>query len=298
MLPVAPLILVFLATTLAVWLLGDLVAHWGTRRRLMALAGSDYDRARVEGGLGRLKPLLQDLVAVLEENRVAGGRLAMADARYARLLAQAGNPGALNGREFFVLKLAAPVVVFLVVFSVLRGDLLWLNVLVAAGAFWLPDNWLRDQQRQRVAAILHGLPDAMDTFALTMSAGLDFGQAIDAFIDDPQRTALMEEFYLMRAEMRVGKTRTQAFESMARRVALPELSNLATAVNQAERTGVSLADYLASQAEELRGVMFQYAEERGQKAPVKMMAPLMLFVMPCVFFVLIGPMIINYLNQP
>lgn len=294
LLPLPYLALVFVASSTGCWVLASLLTSYNQRRRVMATGSSEYDRARLKGSVAILKPLLQDVARRLERTPLTARWLGRHRERYDGFLVQAGSPGDLGGAEFLAIKALAPFVVFLVAFAVLQGDHLLINVAAAVGSFWLPDNWIRERVRARLMEIESSLSDALDALSLMMRAGLDLGQAIAVYVDDPERTPLMEELAIMGASVRVGRTRIEAMEDMARRVGSTELANLVTAMTQAEQTGVSLAEYLANQADELRLRRFGRAEELAQKAQFKLLAPLMLLIMPCVFLVIFGPMFIAF----
>lgn len=289
-------LLTFFSVTLLAWLIGVVVVSTQARKRAIQNNLPVEERAAMQGPLGQFKPFLQDTVAFLKRRPRTANYLREKKASYTELLLRSGNPGMLSGEEVIAVKLVLPFIFFLLVFT-LMGASNWMFALGAAAfGFYMPDLKLRDLSQKRQQQIKEGLPDALDSFALMMRAGLDLSQSIDYYIDDPERDALQEEFYVMRAQMRLGKTRAQAIRTMAEKLNLEDFDTIATTVIQAERSGVSMTEFFNSQAEEVRDKRFQAAEEQGQKAPFKMMVPLMLFIMPGVGLILFAPMIIKYMT--
>lgn len=280
----------FFGVLYSVLLLGS-----GYARRLHVMRGSysDYQRRRVFGPFAWMKPFLGDMAALLGKTGVFRAWADREGPRYSEMLRKAGDPACLTPEEYLAAKVVSPVFFFLLSLVLLPAEYRELSVAFLLMGMVVPITWLGDRVKQRSSAIRRELPEAMDTMALVMGAGLSLDRAMDLYIDDTQRKPLMEEFSLLRSEMRVGKVRGEVLLRMGQRLGLVEVMNLATAVIQSEKTGVSLAEFMAAQAAELREKQFFAAEEQAQQAPVKILLPLILFVMPCVFLVLLGPMIVN-----
>lgn len=292
----SPIILIMIALSagLFTYLMGVLLVSSHRRRAVMQHDSTAYERDQLGGILGQLKPLLQDLIRALGRDANMARIIKTQKIKYDPILSRCGNPGGLNGEHIFAFKLLLPPFLFLIVLMSLGAQYIFIAIAVGGLGFFLPEMKLRELEQKRTSEIKSALPDALDSFALMMSAGLDLNQSIDYYIDDPERGALQEEFYVMRAQMRLGKNRSQAITAMAERLRLDEFDGIATTVIQAEKSGVSMTEFFAGQADDVRSRRFQYAEEMGQKAPFKMMVPLMLFIMPCIFLVLFGPMAIRY----
>lgn len=289
-------ITVFLTILLAVVGLGRFGVALNRRKRVLAASLDEVERQKLKG-IGQLKPILSDMARFCSQTSIIRPYLEAKAPLFDEQLKRAGNPGMINGEELFALKLLLPLPIFFLTYIVLGQEYLFICIGAGGGSFFLPDLWVRDALKKRQQAIRIDLPDALDSFALMMRAGLDLTQAIDRYIDEEQRSPLQEEFYLMRAEMRLGKTRSDALSSMAFKLGVEEINTIATMVAQSEQAGVSIGDFLADEAESVREHRFQIAEEQGQKAPFKMMAPLMLFIMPCVFLILFAPLGIDWLQR-
>ncbi|MBI3271011.1 MAG: type II secretion system F family protein [Planctomycetes bacterium] len=161
------------------------------------------------------------------------------------------------------------------------------------GVFY-PMIWLRDQVLRRHNKIRRVLPFCMDLLTLSVEAGLDFAAALSRIITKLPAGPLADEVGLTLRELRMGKTRKEAFRDLANRIALDEVTNLCAALIQVEEIGASLGHILRVQAEELRQRRFRRAEKAAMEAPVKMLFPLIAFIFPTVFVVIFGPIIIRY----
>lgn len=144
--------------------------------------------------------------------------------------------------------------------------------------------------KRRKAAIRRALPAALDMLALSAEAGLSFDGAIGQ-VAHRWQTPLSDEFRRLLVELQMGRERRQALREMAHRTGLPELSRFAAAVIQADSLGVPLSRVLHEQSSEIRLRRRQRAEEAAQKAPVKMLFPMVFLIFPALFVVVLGPAI-------
>jgi tight adherence protein C len=164
---------------------------------------------------------------------------------------------------------------------------LWTVVAGVAG-FFLPDLWLRDRARKRQKAIRTVLPDTIDVLSISVEAGLGFDAAIDR-ICQKAHTELTVEFDKYLTEIRLGKPRREALRQIQTRTGVEDLTTFIGAVIQADQLGVSIAKILRTQSEQLRVKRRQRAEQLAQQAPLKMLFPMILFIFPSVFVVILGP---------
>jgi len=158
-----------------------------------------------------------------------------------------------------------------------------------------PKTWLRQTIKQRHREIETGLPFVLDLLTLSVEAGLDFMTAIRRLIDRRKVDALSEEFIRAVREMQVGRTRKDALRDMAQRAQNPDLSSVVSALVQADELGVGIGTILRIQAEQMRTRRFQRAEKMANEAPVKLLFPLVCFIFPSVFLVLLGPIFLKML---
>ena len=174
--------------------------------------------------------------------------------------------------------------------------------LAFAGLFfigWLiPLLILQDTIKKKQKAISREIPFALDMLTSAVQAGLDFSGAIRRFIQKSTKvTPLKSEMALMLKEISLGKTRSDALRRMAERVALKELTSVVNALIQADQLGTSLAAVLTTLSDDLRVKRFQMAEKMALEAPVKMLFPLIGFIFPAVFIILIGPLILQMISE-
>lgn len=189
---------------------------------------------------------------------------------------------------------AAVIVVMLV--STLRGGVSSGGLLVAAAlaalGFVAPDLVIRERQAARQKAIRLALPDLLDMLTISVEAGLGFDAALAKLVQNSSGP-LAEEFARMLAEIQAGLPRAEAFRRLSERCSVPEVATFASSIVQADVFGVSIAGVLRTQATELRTKRRQRAEEQAQKAPVKMVFPLVLCILPVTMIIILGPAIIS-----
>jgi tight adherence protein C len=217
------------------------------------------------------------------------------------MLTRAGNPVDLQRMMMIwtVGILGVPAVYAVLVLS--RGSapsplqLLTLAICPVLG-FYLPKLWLSRKIGGRRKMILRTLPDAMDLITTSVEAGLGIDAAF-ARVADKIKGALSDEFRRCLREMALGRTRREALTDFAERVELDDINTFIHAVIQAEHMGVSLGRVMRIQADQLRTRRKQRAEQEAQKAPVKMVVPLVLFIFPAMFIVILGPAAIQIFNN-
>lgn len=158
------------------------------------------------------------------------------------------------------------------------------------------DTYLTNRARARQEAIQAELPDIADQIAITVQAGLSFEQAISRTVDSTTGP-LSDELGRFLHDVRIGQTRSKAFKGLQERANVPDMTNFVRAIAQAEKTGVSIADVLQIQADELRTKRRQRAEERAMKLPVLMLLPLVTCILPPLLMVLLGPAILQIMEN-
>jgi tight adherence protein C len=159
----------------------------------------------------------------------------------------------------------------------------------------LPGFWLDARKRGRQTSIRRALPDALDIIVVCVEAGLSVAAAMSRVARE-LRTAhplLAMELSIVEREIQLGASSGTAIRRFADRFDLEELRTLASVIQQAERFGSSIAQALRVSAETLRQKRFQAAEEKAQKASVKLLFPTLFFIFPTLFVVLIGPAVFD-----
>lgn len=210
-------------------------------------------------------------------------------------LIMAGYPGGLTVTDILGIRFLAGAVLSagaMVIFTP-RQPLpiaLLLTFLSFFMGLYLPTYWLRGRIRERQKAINRALPDALDMLHICVDAGLGFDAAVQRVAykwDNP----LAIELRRVVSEIRVGVDRAEALRHLAERTGVPDVATFVGVIIQSERLGVPISKVLATQADQMRTRRRQRAEEEARKAPVKMLLPLALFILPATFLTILGPAI-------
>ena len=159
----------------------------------------------------------------------------------------------------------------------------------------LPFLLLNQKIANRKLNIQRSLPDVLDLLTVSVEAGLGFDGAL-AKLAEKMKGPLVDEFNRLLQEIRFGLTRRDALVAMGIRCDVPDLALFTTSLIQADQLGVSIGNVLRVQSSSMREKRKQRAEERGMKAPIKMMLPLVLFIFPTIFIVILGPAVIQVLD--
>jgi len=224
---------------------------------------------------------------------IAGLTPASMVARVQARLEAAGAPPKFGAREFIALRVLS-LVVFTAVGLLLSG---WVPVGALRIAWWalfvlfgllLPSALLNRAVYGRQTAIRRSMPDILDLLVVSVEAGLGLDGAMGKVVEKV-KGPLAEEFGRVLEEIRLGKSRGIALKDMARRVGLSELSSFVAALYQAEVLGVSVAHVLTVQAETVRERRSHQAREQAARLPVKLLFPLVFFIFPALFIVILGP---------
>jgi tight adherence protein C len=166
---------------------------------------------------------------------------------------------------------------------------------VTAFGFFLPRFMLKRMIRDRQQRIRLGLPDALDLTVICVEVGLALDQALSRVGEDLYHAHpdLSDEFHLVNLEMRAGKPRAEALRNLVSRTGVDDIRALVTTLVQTDRFGTSVAKALRVHSDSLRTERRQRAEEQAAKTTIKMVIPLVLFVLPSIIFVTLGPAIIQ-----
>lgn len=219
-------------------------------------------------------------------------------------LIQAGRPYKMGVTDFLGLRLIVSAMLgvsmfFLSAFMPTPTPSLNKFLLTIVGlslGLYLPTNWLKGRIRKRQKEIQRSLPDALDMLTICVDAGLGFDAALQR-VATYWNNALAQELNFMLHEMRVGVRRVDALRHLADRTNVPDLTSLIALLAQADRLGVPLSNVLRSQSQQIRLRRRQRAEEEAHKAPVKMLLPLSMFVLPATMAVVLGPAIPRFVEM-
>jgi tight adherence protein C len=173
-----------------------------------------------------------------------------------------------------------------------------LLVSIPAFGFFLPRFALKRMIANRQHRITLGLPDALDLTVICVEAGLALDQALMRVGEDLRHAhpELSDEFYLVNLEMRAGKPRAEALRNLAARTGVPDIRALVATLIQTDRFGTSVAQALRVHSDSLRTERRQRAEEQAAKTTIKMVVPLVLFILPSIMFVSLGPAVIQLIR--
>ena len=243
------------------------------------------------------RPFAERVIAPLGERLVGLGRkMVRADTtrKLQYRLDIAGNPTAWDVNRILGLKVLGMGLVgslsFLYGLASPWSAMKVLVVTVLAGAlgYVLPNILLYNAGQKRSTLMRNGLPDAMDLLTISVEAGLGFDAAVSRVAKNGTGP-LQQEFSRLLQEMQLGVGRVDAMRAMADRTSLPDLKSFCSAMIQADSLGIPVARVLRIQSQEMRTKRRQRAEEKAQQVPVRIMIPLVLFILPCLFIVILGP---------
>lgn len=221
---------------------------------------------------------------------------------FQRRLQSAGNPGGWGPAEFRLVQFLLGCVggglaaaAGWLTGSGVKGMCLIAGLGLACGVL-LPEFYLSSRIKERRQEVVRSLPDVLDLLMVSVEAGLGFDVAL-VKVTERFKGVLAGEFGRLLQEMKLGKPRREAFKDMAERVGAEDLTTFVGALTQADQLGVSIGNILRLQAEQLRRKRRQRAEEMAMKAPVKMLIPLVFFIFPALFVVLLGPAVMQIMRN-
>lgn len=214
-----------------------------------------------------------------------------------RRIVQAGLRGALTFEDVFGYK-AAMAVVFYGVGVLLSSSFLGLvpGVFLILG-FFFPDLWLGDLVKQRHQELIRELPYSLDLLTLSVEAGMDFQRSVDKVVQKSKPSVLRLEFGRFLSEMQLGGTRQEALRHLSERNSVIEMQTVCALLIQADELGSSIGTTLRALSEKMQLERFQRAERMGALAAQKILFPLVFFIFPAVFIMILGPLVLRFLYR-
>jgi tight adherence protein C len=207
-------------------------------------------------------------------------------------LAAAGLASRITAQQFLALKTVLGLVAIVFGFGIgglsVRGLVVTLMLLAASHV--LPEFALSKRVRERAERLSAHLPSAIDQIVVSLEAGLGFDAAVSYFVRQG-RSPLAGELRVMLTEIQMGEPRVDALKRLAERVPSDSMRSFVQTLIQSEGMGISRTQILKSQAGDLRNRWQLAAEEQAHKAPVKMLFPIVIFILPVMFVVILGPAI-------
>jgi tight adherence protein C len=188
------------------------------------------------------------------------------------------------------------------------GCWLWFTVVLPPGVSnWLvilclllcvsPYSWLSDRINKRMGKLERNLPFFLDLLTLSVAAGLNLSSSMREATDKSPPGPLRDEMNRVLRDVRAGQTRALALQAMSDRLKVSSIANLVAAINTAEKQGAAIAPILRAQAQQRRSERFSRAEKLAMEAPVKMLLPLVLFIFPSTFVVLLFPIVMRLIEE-
>lgn len=258
-------------------------------RRILEIVQSARPDQRRIGNKERVQEMILSLAKALRT------RLGLAeDKKLKQRLLSAGLKDSQSIDAYFASRLIGPLIGIVSGSFFHHNTLFW--ALALAVVFYLtPDMWLGMKVKKRRECIRKSIPDALDLLVICVEAGLGLDQAMlrvgqELAISHP---AINQEFTQINLEQLAGKPRLEAWKSAAERTQIAEFSLFVTMLTQADRFGTPIIRALSRFADEIRLKRRQRAEEMAAKTKIKILFPLVLFIFPCIFVVLLAPAILN-----
>jgi tight adherence protein C len=301
------------------WLSANPMALWGALALLVLSAvlvrkAARFNRDRAVARLGliepwsHLRPARQDKQLDTGDAAVRGTGLTHGEREIARSLARFGIPGraaphflhALQGFAVLAFGLAAW---FLLPHAGAVASLPSLHIALSAGAailgWFLPVVLAEWAARRHAAAVVSGLPDALELLVICAEGGLALGDALDRVVTQlrrPQR-ALAEELAMTAADLKILPSQEQALAHLARRIDAPIVHSIVTALSQSMRYGTPFAQAMRTAAAEIRNESLIRLEERANKLPTLLTVAMIVLIMPTIFIVIMGPAALQVMDQ-
>ena len=296
-------LLIFAALAVTLSLVGVITSERrGVARSLSAIRAIDHAPDALKEELER--PFSERVIAPLGERLVGlGRRITRADTaeRLQHKLDIAGNPPGWDVNRIIGLKalgllvLGGVGVLWMLAIGGPPLRVLLVSGLLGALGYVLPNILLHNAGQKREQLMQNALPDALDLMVISVEAGLGFDAAVNKVAKETTGP-LAQEFSRLLQEMQIGTGRMTAMRAMAERSSIKDLKAFALAMVQADSFGIPIARVLRVQAKEMRTKRRQRAEEKAQQVPVKILFPLIFFILPCLFIVILGPVILQMLD--
>lgn len=218
---------------------------------------------------------------------------------YDTIIYQSGNYKKMTPSNILAIQIitaAILVVVFGLLFALLGYSGLFPIIIIGAIGFFLPYFQFRTKAKNRALEIQNKLPDILDLLYVSVEAGLGFDMAMKR-ATEKIKGELSNEFKWALDDITKGRDRVEALRAIVKRTGVDDLNSFITAVIQAEQLGSNIANMLRIQSVTMRQKRKQRAEEQSMKLPIKMIFPLIFFMFPAIFIVVLGPAFLNAMDS-
>jgi len=218
-------------------------------------------------------------------------------AKFRKVLASAGMRDSLTVDEVYAWQIAMafaiPCTAYLLNIMMDLGVKISHLPFMIIGGWFYPRLWLDGIIKNRRQIIKQELPFVMDLLTLSVEAGLDFPGAMGKVVEKGQKGPMRDEIEQALKEIKIGASRAEALKNMGERIGLRELSSFVSILVTAEKMGSPIGEVLRAQADTMRQVRFMDAEKKGGQASTKVLIPMVFFILPAVFIVIFGPIILG-----
>ncbi len=214
---------------------------------------------------------------------------------------EAGNPMNLNANSCITMQIGAIIIEIIgvisiwIAFAVPVSKIMLILAALVGFTYIFPGLYLKQLIQERQHEIEKSLPDVIDLLTVSIEAGLSFDGAM-AKLAEKMSGVLVSEFSIALKEMKMGISKRDALKSMIERVPVANLITFVGAIIQADQLGVSIGNVLRIQSNLMRQKRRQRASELAMKAPIKMLIPMVVFILPTIFIVLLGPVLIKVMQ--
>lgn len=292
------LVIVFIAAFAVIWLAMDLLSIDPMRKRIMDLSDNDLPENSGES------EIMNTLVRVVDPiSKLSLPSAGWEKSPLQRNFINAGWRNPDTPKIYFAIKtiltFGIPLVLYLIFATLIDPEkrILLLLILLVGSAigYYLPNIVLSNAVMKRQREVFETFPDSLDLLTICMEAGLSFDQALGKVANEIsiKSKTLSEELGLVMMEMRSGFSRERALRNLAMRTGVEDVDTLATMVIQSERFGTSIGDSLRVQSDNLRSKRRLKAEEAAAKIALKLLFPLIFFLFPMLFIVIMGPAVLQ-----
>ena len=301
--------LVFLSITLAVWAIlsafGD--RNHGAEERLHRIMNPARGRKEAEALVAHRQEKFQQQVAKAA-NKLGQSLRPSDEQELGKVRLKLLNAGLRQENAvavFFGIKLILMLLGLGIAFPIvalkygMTRNAMTMTVMAGGLGFYLPGMVVDSRKKKRAEGIFLGLPDALDLMVVCVEAGLGLDAAMRRVTSELSTSCpvLCEEFAISNFQLQMGRPRKDVLRDLGLRTGVDDMRSLAAVIIQAEKFGSSIGAALRVQSDALRLRRRQFAEERAAKTAVKIMIPLILFIFPGVFVVLVGPAGIQIANS-
>ena len=211
-------------------------------------------------------------------------------------IVMAGYENVIDAERYIALRCIITIFGLLIGVTMMASGKVLPGIILCLLLYAYPALWLKATIQKRHLAIQRALPNVLDLLTLSVEAGKDFLTSLRDILARRKRDPLGEELERTFHEIQLGKKRADALKDLVKRVQQPDLTSVINAIIQSDELGVSIAQLLKIQGDQLRTKRFQRAEKLANEAPVKMIFPIALFIAPAVMIILVAPLLMQTMH--